>query len=86
MINGISGETIVRDEIEETEKQLKINNIDENSSLNYSTESFDGERDFTFEERIRIANLDKKMIGLQNKTFENIKEELYNAKELLVKI
>ena len=41
------------------------------------------ERDFTFDERLRIEHLDNKREGLQIKTFENLKEELYNARELL---
>jgi len=85
LIEGISAETIVRDEVNEKEKQLKIKNYTENTNKNNETESKE-ERDFTFEERFRIEHLEKKKQGLQNKTFENIKEELYNAKELLLNI
>ena len=42
------------------------------------------ERDFTFDERLRVQHLDRKSEGLRNKTYENVKEELYNAKDLLV--
>lgn len=103
LIEGISGETIVREEVNEKEKQLKIKNNAENvknnvknvkknvknykkyNVLDDETES-EEERDFTLEERLRIEHLDKKMQGLQDKTFENIKEELYNAKELIINV
>jgi len=65
LIDGISAEDIIRDEINQNE-----------------TSDFEN-RDFTFEERLRIEHLDKKREGLQKKTFENIKDELYNAKKLL---
>ena len=81
----MSREDIVREEIRETQKlsnyknnsKKDINNSENNDS---STEE---ERDFTFDERLRIEHLDKKREGLQIKTFENLKEELYNARELL---
>jgi len=88
LIDGVSGESIVRDEIIEKEKELKIKNNIKNMKTNNvfnsetrtetETES-EEERDFTFEERLRIEHLDKKREGLQIKTFENLKEELYNA-------
>ena len=85
LIDGMSREDIVREEIRETQKlsnyknnsKKDINNSENNDS---STEE---ERDFTFDERLRIEHLDKKREGLQIKTFENLKEELYNARELL---
>jgi hypothetical protein len=42
------------------------------------------ERDFTLDERLRVEHLDKKREGLQIKTFENLKDELYNGRELLI--
>ena len=86
LIDGMSREDIVREEIRETQKlsnyknnsKKDINNSENNDS---STEE---ERDFTFDERLRIEHLDKKREGLQIKNFENLKEELYNARELLV--
>ena len=71
LIDGISGDTIVREEINEKEPEVK---------------NKDGEiveRDFTFAERLRVENLDRKSEGLRNKTYENIKDELYNAKDLI---
>ena len=69
----------------EKEKLLNLKNISkkniDNSDNDYSES--EEERDFTFEERLRIEHLDKKREGLQVKTFENLKEELYNARELL---
>ena len=53
-----------------------------NINQNNDSES-EEERDFTFDERLRIEHLDKKREGLQIKSFENLKEELYNARELL---
>ena len=81
LIDGYSGEEIVRDEIREKLKnnKMKLNKNTDNSEYSESEE----DRDFTFEERLRITHLDNKREGLQIKTFENIKEELYNAKELL---
>ena len=73
LIDGISGETIVREEI--NEKEPKVKNEDSET---------EEERDFTFEERLRVQNLDRKSKGLQDITYENIKEELYNAKDLLL--
>ena len=80
IIDGISAEDIVREEIKETEKQLpndkNMHNINEDSDSEV-------EREFTFEERLRIEHLEKKREGMQKKTFENIKDELYNAKKLI---
>ena len=78
IIDGISAENIVREEINEKENNFifnKINNDDDSET--------EIEREFTFEERLRIEHLDKKREGMQKKTFENIKDELYNAKQLL---
>ena len=86
LIDGMSGEDIVREEIREMEKLLNYKNnskkdIDNSEDDNSESEE---ERDFTFDERLRIEHLDKKREGLQIKTFDNLKEELYNARELLV--
>ena len=85
LIEGVSGEEIVRDEIKDKEKLLNYKN---NSKKNIDNSEDDDseseeERDFTFDERLRIEHLDKKRDGLQIKTFENLKEELYNARTLL---
>jgi hypothetical protein len=83
LIDGVSGEDIVREEIKEKEKELNLKNkICVETHLEEDSES-EEERDFTFEERLRIEHLDKKREGLQIKSFENLKEELYNAKNLL---
>ena len=89
LIDGMSGEDIVRDEIKDKEKLLNLkNNLKSNSKKDIDNSEDDDseseeERDFTFEERLRIEHLDKKREGLQIKTFENLKEELYNARTLL---
>ena len=89
LIDGISGEEIVRDEIKENEKIVNYKNNSNkykiNTSENDDYES-EEERDFTLDERLRIEHLDKKREGLQIKSFENLKEELYNARELLIEI
>ena len=77
IIDGVSAEDIVREEINEKENNFIKNKINDDDS---ETEI---EREFTFEERLRIEHLDKKREGMQKKTFENIKDELYNAKQLL---
>ena len=89
LIDGISGEEIVREEIKEKEKLLNLkNNLKNNSKKDIDNSEDDDseseeERDFTFEERLRIEHLDKKREGLQIKTFEILKEDLYNARSLL---
>jgi hypothetical protein len=83
LIDGVSGEEIVREEIKEKDKLEKFKDSKKDND-NADSESED-ERDFTFEERMRIEHLEKKREGLQMKTFENLKEELYNARELLLK-
>jgi hypothetical protein len=100
LIDGMSGEDIVREEIKEKEKELKNNNLSYNhNKINKDKNEIDNdieiytesdtdsetEREFTFEERLRVEHLDKKREGLQNKTFENIKDELYNGKEIFEK-
>ena len=85
LIDGMSGEDIVREEIKQKEKLLNYKNSskkDIDNSEDDDSES-EEERDFTFDERLRIEHLDKKRDGLQIKTFENLKEELYNARTLL---
>ena len=86
IIDGISAEDIVREEIKEKEKLL-IKNVkneknDKNDKNKDDSES-EEEREFTFEERLRIEHLDNKRDGMQKKTFENIKDGLYNARSLL---
>ena len=82
----MSREEIVRDEIKEKEKLLNLKSSskkDINNSEDDNLESKE-EKDFTFDERLRIEHLDKKREGLQIKIFENLKDELYNARELLI--
>ena len=81
IIDGISAEDIVREEIKEKNKLLIKNKIVEINKNNEDSES-EEERDFTLEERLRIEHLENKRDGMQKKTFENIKDELYNAKKL----
>ena len=76
LIDGIDAEDIVREEIKKEEQYL-INNID-----SYESEI---ERDFTLEERTRIINLENKRDGVQKRTYELIKDDLYNSKTLLNK-
>ena len=69
-----------------SEERVPIDDISVTRSIvkNEDGES-EEERDFTFDERLRIQNLDRKSKGLQDITYENIKEELYNAKLLCTK-
>ena len=85
LIDGLSGEEIVREEIKEKEKLLNLKNNSKKGIDGIENEDSESEeeRDFTFEERLRIEHLDKKRGGLQIKSFENLKEELYNARTLL---
>jgi len=109
IIDGVSAEDIVREEIREKEREIKniallknkILKIDENNNegaetvegvdlesnndLELEEEEEEVERDFTFEERLRIEHLESKREGMQRMTFENIKDGLYNAKELIEK-
>ena len=89
IIDGTSAEDIVREEIKEKEKHLiqnkNIQNIIKIVEINKDSES-EEERDFTLEERLRIDHLDNKRDGMQKKTFENIKDELYNAKKIIENI
>ena len=80
IIDGVSAEDIVREEIKQKEKEEKLlKNID----LLEDNSETEEERDFTFEERLRIEHLENKRNGMQKKTFENIKEELYNCREFM---
>ena len=90
IIDGVSAEDIVREEINEKEKYLIRKNtkkyiINNDENCDYDSDP-DVEREFTLEERIRIEHLENKRDGMQKKTFENIKDELYNAKQLLENI
>ena len=76
LIDGIDAEDIVREEIKKEEQYL-INNI--------NSEESEIERDFTLEERTRIINLENKRDGVQKRTYELIKDDLYNSKTLLNK-
>ena len=86
IIDGVSAEDIVREEIKEQEKLLikkKIVKINEhNEGFESESDGSEEEREFTLEERLRIEHLENKREGMQKKTFENIKTDLYNAKEL----
>jgi len=106
IIDGVSAEDIVREEIKEQEKQqrlliknkniengkkiIKLNNEnkrkDKNDFEDEDSSESEEEREFTFEERLRINHLENKREGMQKKTFENIKDELYNAKGLIEKL
>ena len=77
----------MREEIKQQQKLLDYQNNNKkdkiyNKNLDDESES-EEEREFTFDERLRIEHLDKKREGLQIKTFENLKDELYNGRELL---
>ena len=88
LIDGLSGEDIVREEIIEKGKILNLKNNSIKDTINNEDDNSESEedRDFTFDERLRIEHLNKKREGLQIKTFENLKEELYNARELLIEL
>ena len=95
IIDGISAEDIVREDIKEKEKHLikniNVNKIQKikntkNKLINGDDSESEEEREFTLEERLKIEHLDNKRDGMQKKTFENIKDGLYNAKELMEKI
>ena len=88
LIDGMSGEDIVREEIREMQKLLNYKKKSKNNIINGEDDDSESEeeREFTFDERLRIEHLDKKREGLQIKTFDNLKEELYNARELLVEM
>jgi hypothetical protein len=80
LIDGITAEDIVREEINENEQHLiknKNDSDDEDSII---------EREFTLDERMRIANLEKKRDGMQKRTYELIKDDLYNGKVLVTTI
>ena len=77
LIDGKSAEDIVREEIREKEKVLILTNKD-NESINEKKE-----RDFNLEERLKIEHLESKKFGLQEISYERLKEELYNAKYLM---
>jgi hypothetical protein len=74
LIDGVDAEDIVREEIKKEEQYL-INNID--------SEESETDRDFTLEERTRIINLENKREGIQKRTYELIKDDLYNGKTLI---
>ena len=92
IIDGISAEDIVREEIKETDKffiknikNMELKDTDNNNNCENDVNSeLEEEREFTFEERLKIEHLENKRAGLQKKTFENIKDGLYNAKELTI--
>jgi len=88
LINGTSAEDIVREEIRETEKLLKDDDIlliaDNSEEKEIEYESDKEEREFTEHEQIRIKHLENKQQGLQEITLERLKEELYNGKCLVI--
>jgi hypothetical protein len=80
----------VRDEIKEKNKLLPDNNKikkenNEDSDVDEETDDEDAddedEREFNLEERLRIERLEEKRLGLQEITFERMKEEMYNGKQ-----
>jgi hypothetical protein len=77
LINGSLPEDIVRDEVKEKEKLLK-NDDSDNDDVDDKKE-----RDFNLEERLRIEHLQSKQQGLINISFERLKDELYNGKDLV---
>lgn len=80
LIDGCLPDEIVRDEIRENEKALENNNT---NKLNNNNSKIMEERDFNLAERLRIEHLESKQKGLQEITFERIKEELYNGKTFI---
>ena len=88
LINGTSAEDIVREEIRETEKLLKDDDIlliaDNSEENEDSEESEKEEREFTDHEQTRIEHLENKQQGLQEITLERLKEELYNGRYLVI--
>ena len=91
LIEGISSEDIVREEIREKEnlltngaKVLVIEDVKtKKTNVNSDSENDEKkERDFSLEEQIRIENLEEKRKGLQEISLEKLKDELYNGKYL----
>jgi len=87
LINGTSAEDIVREEIRKAEKLLKDDDIlliaNDNEGTEV-TEENEEEREFTNHEQMRIEHLENKQQGLQEITLERLKEELYNARYLVI--
>ncbi len=88
LINGTSPENIVREEIKETKKFLKDDDIlliaDNSRKKEIEDDSDKEEREFTEQEQKRIEHLENKQQGLQEITLERLKEELYNGKCLII--
>ena len=94
LMDGQSAEDIVRDEIKEKNKLLTgdkktVNNKNNFNEIDYENSDTDSEleedRDFNFEERLRIKYLEDKQNGLINIAHDRIKDELYNNKNLIIK-
>ena len=88
LIDGYPTEDIVRDEIRESNKLLtdnnKIKKENNEESDDDDDDDDDEEREFNLEERLRIDRLEEKRLGLQEITFERIKEEMYNGKQFFL--
>jgi hypothetical protein len=83
LIDGCSPDEIVREEIRETEKALENDKNKNTKKSDNNSNKSKKERDFNLAERIRIEHLESKQKGLQDITFERMKEELYNGKTLV---
>ena len=82
LIDDYPSEDIIRDEIREKDKLLANNKIKNEEDEEVYSES-DEEREFNLEERLRIERLDEKRAGLQEITFDRLKEEMYNGKVII---
>ena len=74
IIDGISAEDIVREEIKEQEKLLiknvknyNLNIINDKNNVENDDSESEEEREFTLEERLRIDHLEKNSAGMQKK-------------------
>jgi hypothetical protein len=76
LIDDYTGEQIVTEEIIKQENFNKLIKNENSEEKNI--------RDFTFDERMRIKNLDNKKNGLQKKVFENMKIDLYNSRNNII--
>ena len=80
LIDGQSPEDIVRDEI--INKNIFLTN--KNNIDSCSENELNENREFNFEERLRIKFLEDKQSGLINFVHEKIKDELYNNKSIII--
>jgi hypothetical protein len=82
LIDGTLPEDIVREEVREKEKLLTESEPENNENDSVDSKK---ERDFNLEERMRIKHLESKQQDLIEISYERLKNELYNGKDLVEK-